>query len=108
MAMTEVNVTEITTINALAIKSPMVKATTSKELATLVLLGTQGCHLCDTAEGLLKQASAARALQWECRDIALDDELVNRYGERIPVLLLSDGRELGWPFSLLDILSLAK
>lgn len=73
---------------------------------TLVLLGTKGCHLCDTAEALLSQAAAARPLAWEYRDIALEAELVSRYGERIPVLLLPDGRELGWPFSLLDILKL--
>lgn len=73
----------------------------------LILLGTPGCHLCDAAESLLRQASAARSLQWEYRDIALDEGLVSRYGERIPVLLLQDGRELGWPFSLLDILKLA-
>ena len=79
-----------------------------KGSSSVILLGTQGCHLCDTAEGLLQRVSAARSLHWEYRDIALDDELVNRYGERIPVLLLSDGRELSWPFSLLDILTLAK
>lgn len=73
----------------------------------LILLGTRGCHLCDIAEALLRQAAAARSLQWEYRDIALDEALVSRYGERIPVLLLPDGRELGWPFSLLDILTLA-
>lgn len=73
----------------------------------LILLGTSGCHLCDKAEALLRQAAAARSLQWEYRDIALDEALVSRYGERIPVLLLPDGRELGWPFSLLDILKLS-
>lgn len=73
----------------------------------LILLGTCGCHLCDKAEALLRQAAAARSLQWEYRDIALDEALVSRYGERIPVLILPDGRELCWPFSLLDILKLA-
>jgi hypothetical protein len=73
----------------------------------LILLGTQGCHLCDKAEGLLQQAAAARSLHWEYRDIALDEALVSRYGERIPVLLLPDGQEMGWPFSLLDILKRA-
>jgi thiol-disulfide isomerase/thioredoxin len=73
----------------------------------LMLLGTSGCHLCDQAEQLLQQAAAARALQWEYRDIALDEQLVERYGMKIPVLLADDGRELAWPFSLLDILRLA-
>jgi hypothetical protein len=35
-------------------------------------------------------------------DVAEDDELLARYGERIPVLM-KEGRELGWPFGLLDV-----
>lgn len=72
----------------------------------LTLYGTTGCHLCDQAEVLLRQAGAARALEWRYVDIALDEALVARYGTRIPVLRAEDGRELGWPFSLLDILGL--
>lgn len=70
----------------------------------LTLLGTRGCHLCDVAEGLLRQAAAARALVWIYVDIALDDVLVAEYGERIPVLRDARGRALAWPFSLLDII----
>lgn len=73
----------------------------------LTLLGTRGCHLCDEAEVLLQQVAAARAIDWRYCDIALDEALVERYGTRIPVLRADDGRELGWPFSLLDILRLA-
>lgn len=73
----------------------------------LTLYGTPGCHLCDQAEALLRQAAAARPLAWRYVDIALDDALVARYGTRIPVLVTGEGRELGWPFSLLDILRLA-
>lgn len=38
-------------------------------------------------------------------DIAEDDALLARYGERIPVLRAGE-RELGWPFGLLDLLRL--
>jgi glutaredoxin len=76
-------------------------------MAMLTLYGTPGCHLCDQAEALLKQAAAARQLEWRYVDIALDAALVEKYGTRIPVLLTPQGRELGWPFSLLDILSAA-
>lgn len=72
----------------------------------LKLYGTQGCHLCDEAELLLQKAAAARRIEWRYVDIALDDALVSRYGERIPVLISPAGRELRWPFSLLDILKL--
>lgn len=74
------------------------------EARALILLGTQGCHLCDKAETLLRQAASARALAWTYQDIALNDALVDKYGQHIPVLLLPDGQELNWPFSLLDIL----
>ncbi len=72
----------------------------------LKLYGTQGCHLCDEAELLLQKAAAARRFEWQYVDIALDDGLLARYGERIPVLRADDGHELGWPFSLLDVLKL--
>lgn len=75
-------------------------------MAELELLGTRGCHLCDEAEGMLARAAQARALRWHYVDIAGDDELVSRYGQRIPVLRSAD-RELAWPFGLLDILRFA-
>lgn len=73
----------------------------------LTLLGTTGCHLCDQAEALLRQAQAARHVEWRYVDIALDEALVEKYGLRIPVLLAPGGQELGWPFSLLDIVRFA-
>jgi glutaredoxin len=69
---------------------------------TVELYGTSGCHLCDDAERLLAHASAALRLDWTYIDIALDDELVARYGTRIPILRINH-HELNWPFSLLDI-----
>lgn len=68
------------------------------------LLGTRGCHLCDEAEQLLQAAARARSLAWRYRDIAEDEALVSRYGERIPVLRAGSA-ELAWPFGLLDILA---
>lgn len=72
----------------------------------LELLGTSGCHLCEEADSLLLQAARARAIRWRQVDIAADDSLVEAYGRRIPVLRRG-GRELAWPFSLLDILRFA-
>ena len=69
---------------------------------TVKLYGTSGSHLCDDAERLLAHTSAALRLDWEYIDIALDNELVDRYGTRIPVLIINT-HELNWPFSLLDI-----
>jgi hypothetical protein len=69
-------------------------------VTALVLYGTSACHLCELAEDLLLDVQALRpGLQFEKIDIANDDQLIERYGVRIPVLKrLSDGAELGWPF----------
>lgn len=80
------------------------------ERLALELLGTRGCHLCDDAERLLATVAAARDMRWRYLDVAEDDALLARYGERIPVLRAVSGtgveRELRWPFSLLDVLRL--
>ena len=49
----------------------------------------------------------AVAFQWQYIDIALDDNLVKKYGIRIPVLEKETGQLLNWPFSLLDVVELA-
>lgn len=66
----------------------------------LRLYTTAGCQLCAEAEQLL--ASVLPAAQVERIDIAEDDALIARLGTRIPVLE-QGGRELAWPFSLLDV-----
>ena len=73
----------------------------------LTLYGTKGCHLCDEAEVLLAQAQMAVVFRWQYIDIALDDNLVKKYGIRIPVLEKETGQLLNWPFSLLDVVELA-
>ncbi len=65
----------------------------------LIMYSTQGCHLCELAEGLLRQTS--RKCEVEIIDIALSPELVECYGVRIPVIkAVSGAEELGWPFDL--------
>lgn len=77
-------------------------------MPALTLYGTPGCHLCDAAEALLAPLASARGVSWQYIDIALDEALVVRYGEHIPVLCNSAGDELRWPFSLLDALKLVQ
>jgi len=74
--------------------------------ARLELLGTQGCHLCDEAAVVVRKAAAVRGVPWQYLDIADDADLLARYAERIPVLRISGGGEIRWPFSLLDVLRL--
>ena len=61
---------------------------------------TAGCHLCEQAEQLLGKVKEKNKVQWQSIDIAGDDDLIERYGIRIPVLTLnSDSNELAWPFT---------
>jgi hypothetical protein len=62
------------------------------------LYGTYGCHLCEAAAAVLSPAIASGQLQLQEIDIIDDDELEARYALRIPVLRLSTGAELDWPF----------
>lgn len=64
------------------------------------LFGTSACHLCELAcEMLLQQQAIVGGFTFEEVDIAASDELIERYGVRIPVLQHPDQQELGWPFT---------
>ncbi len=70
------------------------------------LFTTSGCHLCEQAEallhGLLKDT---QQLQFE--EISTSDELMHKYGIRIPVLgaytAAGEWQELRWPFGVAEI-----
>ena len=68
-------------------------------LPGLVLYGKPGCHLCDDARVALDQVMQERAGAGlpnpglEERDILRDSQLIERYRDWIPVLVLGD-REL--------------
>ena len=64
-------------------------------MGELVLYTTLGCHLCEHAETLLVETG----VKFKSIEIADDLELMERYGERIPVVKDSVGRELHWPFN---------
>jgi glutaredoxin len=64
----------------------------------IILYTTLGCHLCELALHLLQgQQAQGRDIQITEVEIADDDDLMDRYGIRIPVLRVAAG-ELGWPF----------
>ncbi len=65
----------------------------------LVLYSTLGCHLCEQARALSEPVLAEAGLELREVDIADDDDLMEAYGLRIPVLRDSTSQaELGWPF----------
>lgn len=70
----------------------------------LVLYMTDGCHLCDQAQRLVIATLGRPAAEI---DIIDDEELMARYGVRIPVLRRIDGVELGWPFDAAAVRALA-
>jgi hypothetical protein len=65
-------------------------------LPALILYGTEHCHLCELAEGIV----ATFDCSYEVVDIAEDDLLLQRYGTSIPVVVRSDTHaSLHWPFT---------
>lgn len=77
----------------------------------LVFYTTPGCHLCEHAALLLQEfterANDSMRFELEEVDIASDEQLVELYGIRIPVVKhAGTQREVGWPFGLEDLASL--
>lgn len=72
---------------------------TNNVMKTLHLYSTPGCHLCELAKDIVWPLLNDYPFAMQEIDIVDSDELLERYGVRIPVLALSDtGDELGWPF----------
>jgi hypothetical protein len=77
----------------------MCSAETSSYPIELELMTTSGCHLCDHAVEVLVQVLDPEKFTVDLVDIAYEDELMERYAERIPVLVFkAQKKELGWPF----------
>lgn len=72
---------------------------------SLILLSTDGCHLCELA----KQQLDDLRLPFNVIDILTDDALVEAYGASIPVLLIQ-GKEqaLFWPFEKEQVIEYVK
>jgi glutaredoxin len=66
-------------------------------LTRLVLLSTDHCTLCERAFELLASMPELRGVRLDVVDVADDEALLERYGERVPVLV-AGGRTLAWPF----------
>jgi hypothetical protein len=56
------------------------------------LYSKPGCHLCDDARAVIERVCADLGEGFDEIDILTDPELVERYGEEIPVTLV-DGRQ---------------
>ncbi|HWV16031.1 MAG TPA: glutaredoxin family protein [Cellvibrio sp.] len=70
----------------------------------IYLYTTAGCHLCDLARAIVWPLLVKHDFRLLEIEIADDDDLISRYGVRIPVLASSmTARELNWPFTVSDI-----
>lgn len=68
----------------------------------LILLGTQGCHLCEEAQAQL----APLGLAYDYIDIMDDEKLLERFEIHIPVILkrsMVTEEILSWPFDTQSI-----
>ncbi len=78
-------------------------------MTQLVLYTTSHCHLCEQALALLINLKDQYAINWQTKEISDDDNLIDKYGIRIPVIQRIDNQsELNWPFSADDIVMLIK
>ncbi len=65
---------------------------------TLKLYTRSDCSLCDKAQALLAEGGLGNS--YELVDIETDLELLERYGNQIPVLFNPEtGEKLTWPFT---------
>lgn len=66
--------------------------------ARLVLLSRPGCHLCDDARQVVERVAGERGIGWTEVDVtkAGDTELLDAYGDRLPVLLLDGAEHAYW------------
>jgi glutaredoxin len=65
-------------------------------MPTLTLYTKPDCALCDEARAALERVRERLPFALEVTDITTDSQLVQRYGERIPVVLV-DGEE-AWEY----------
>ena len=73
----------------------------------LTLYSTSHCHLCEEAETSLASISNQYDIKWNTIEITNNDELLEMYGVKIPVIKRADNDyEICWPFTTKDIVKL--
>jgi hypothetical protein len=78
-----------------------------RDLMKLILFGTLGCHLCESAEQLIAPIFTDNlSICIERIDIAEQTEWQPQYAIKIPVLLHPESlRELCWPFDRMAVIT---
>jgi hypothetical protein len=65
----------------------------------ITLLGRPGCHLCDDAREIIARVAGELGVPWEEVDIDSSAELLDKYGEMIPVTLVDGVQHDFWRVS---------
>lgn len=65
-------------------------------MAKITLIGKPGCHLCDDAREAVTAIAAERGDSVEEINMLDDPELVSKYAELIPVILVNDKQHDYW------------
>jgi glutaredoxin len=74
---------------------------------SLILYSRTECSLCDKAEALMAEGGFGSTYQKV--DIDSDLELIQRYGDQIPVLFNDEtGEKLAWPFTASQVRDLVE
>ena len=61
-------------------------------LAKVTIYSRRGCHLCDVAEGVVREVQGEISFDLEVLFIDGDAELEKKYGEEVPVTLIDGQR----------------
>lgn len=75
-------------------------------MSNLILLGTDGCHLCEQAESIITDTlnQYQKQITLEHIDIAVEEQWQQDYAIRIPVLIFQPGeQEIAWPFTQAEL-----
>jgi glutaredoxin len=64
----------------------------NRPMHEVVVYSRRGCHLCDVVKQTLTQLEGAVEFEWHEVDIDLNPELLQKYNEEVPVVLI-DGRK---------------
>jgi len=69
----------------------------------LILFTGPNCHLCEQAKTILYPLLTEKG--WVLLEVNIQDDeaLKEKYGIRIPVVVLPNGDEKGWPFTAAQI-----
>ncbi|MFT6102933.1 MAG: glutaredoxin [Candidatus Endobugula sp.] len=79
------------------------------QMKKIILYHTLGCHLCDLAKEQLEPLLGPygfRLVEIDIAEHSNSDELISRYGVRIPVIQVANSGlsiDLGWPFDTANV-----